>query len=175
MTTEDAGTSDGTGTVVDLAAVRKPKENEKVLERKWGRAVLKPGFTVVPSVILRAQARLHIDATELAVLLHLIDHWWQPDGMPWPAKKVIAGRLGVSLKTVQRAIVRLEEEGLLRRQPRFRQHGGRTSNLYDLSPLVAKLEPIVEEMEQADVEADKLKRTATRPGLRRRSATRPAA
>lgn len=174
MTTDDEDFGEGATNVVELASARRPKESDKVLERKWGKVILRPGFTVVPSVILRAQARLHINATELAVLLHLLDHWWQPDDMPWPAKKALAERLGVSLKTVQRAIVKLEQEGLLRRESRYRQHGGRTSNLYDLSPLVAKLAPIVEEMETAAAEAESLKRKATRPGLRRRQ-PRPAA
>lgn len=144
----------------------KGKEPEKRLVGKWGNETINLGYVVVPSVILRAQARLHIDAAGLAVLIHLLDHWWQPDSMPWPSKKALAERLGVSEKTIQRAMVRLEREGHIKREERYRSNRGRTSNRYDLSPLVAKLKPIAEEMAKAKAEADKLKHKATRPGPR---------
>ena len=122
----------------------------------------------IPSVILRAQARLHINAVELAVLMHLIDHWWEDDTMPFPSKRRLAERLLVSDKTIQRAIVRLEEEGLLKRHPRSHASGGQASNLYDLSPLVEKLKPIAKDMIAARAEATANRRAAGRPGLKRR-------
>lgn len=154
-------------TVAELLAPT-AKETERVLERKWGHRIMGLGFTVIPSVILRAQPRLHINAIQLAVLMHLLDYWWQPEEMPWPGKKVLAARLGVSIKTIQRALVHLENEKLIQRTARYRQHGGRTSNSYDLAPLVEKLRPIAEEIEAANKEAEKLKSAAIRPGLRRR-------
>ena len=48
--------------------------SRRSLEKRWTKEVIEPGFTFIPSVILRAQARLHINAVELAVLMHLIDH-----------------------------------------------------------------------------------------------------
>lgn len=151
-------------------AGRKPKDSVKALDAKWGGPVLAGGYAVVPSVILKAQARLHIDAMQLAVLIHLIDYWHRPDNMPWPKKATLAERLGVSEKTIQRAMAGLEAEGLIQREKRFRpDNGGRTSNRYDLSPLVERLKGLAEEMEAARVEAEKIKREATRPGLKKRS------
>ena len=112
---------------------------------------------------------VRIGPNELAVLIHLIDHWWQPDAMPWPSKKTLAERLGVSTKTVQRAIVVLEEEGLLLRKERYHKAGGRTSNEYDLSPLVARLKDIAEDMDDASKKAKAVKKAAERPGLKKRS------
>lgn len=153
----------------NVVALRPPKEESKRnLERRWSKEVLEPGFTFVPSVILRAQARLHINATELALLLHLIDHWWEDDTMPFPSKKRLAERLGVSDKTVQRAMKRLEEEGLIKREPRSHASGGQASNRYDLSPLVDKLKPIARDMVEARDEAAATRRAASRPGLKRR-------
>lgn len=97
---------------------KKDAEDMKLLDKKWGKGTMGVGYTVLPVALLRGQARLKIGINELAVLVHLIDHWWKPEGMPYPKKQTIAERLGVSQKTVQRAIVNLEREGLLLRNPR---------------------------------------------------------
>jgi len=147
---------------------KKEAEDERTLTRKWGKGTVALGYTVVPSALLRGQARLGIGPNELAVLLHLMDHWWRPVEMPWPSKKTIAERLGVSTKTVQRALVTLEEAQLLRRNERYHKTGGRTSNEYDLRPLVERLKPIVADMEKAEKDGKATKRAAERPGLRKR-------
>lgn len=143
-------------------------DDRRPVEKRWSTTVLDPGFVVLPSVILRAQSRLHIDCVQLAVLLQLIDHWWIDKSMPYPSKKTLADRIGCSDKTVQRAIVGLEEEGLIRRKERFNSKGGQTSNIYDLAPLVAKLKPIAKEMLEAREEAKKTRRSPEKPGHRLR-------
>lgn len=88
--------------------------------------------------------------------------------MPFPSKKRLAERLGVSDKTVQRAMKRLEDEGLIKRERRSHASGGQASNRYDLSPLVEKLKPIAHDMVAARDEAAATRRAASRPGLKRR-------
>ena len=151
---------------VVLLSNRRPKvENQKVLKAKW-RTSLDAGWTVVPSALLRGLPRLHIDANGLAVLICLIDYWWAPGDLPWPSKKALADRLDVSERTIQRTLARLREEGLVKAEARHGAHGGQTSNRYDLSPLVAKLEVIVRDIKAAEAEAAQVKRSATRPGFR---------
>lgn len=159
--------------IVPIAGHRKKEaEDTRTLSKKWGREAIDLGYTVIPSALLRGQARLGIGPNELAVLIHLMDHWWKPEDMPWPSKKTIADRLMVSSKTVQRAIVNLEEAGLLKRKDRYHKTGGRTSNEYDLTPLVARLKPIVADMEAAEKDAKAKRKAAERPGLKnRRSAS----
>ena len=147
---------------------KKETEDERTLSRKWGKSTIGIGYTVIPSALLRGQARLGIGPNELAVLLHLLDHWWRPEEMPWPSKKTIAERLNVSTKTVQRAVVGLEAAKLLQRNERYHKTGGRTSNEYDLGPLVERLKPIVADMEQAMKDSKATKRAAERPGLKKR-------
>lgn len=154
--------------VVPLHPPPDSETSRGVFEKRWTKAVIEPGFTFIPSVLLRAQARLHINATELAVLLHLIDHWWEDEQMPFPSKRRLAERLSVSDKTVQRAIQRLEAEGLVKRYVRRHASGGQASNIYDLSPLVEKLKPIAKDMLAARDEAAAKKRAALRPGLKSR-------
>ena len=134
-----------------------PADTKGKLNDKWGKETLAAGFTVVPSVLLRGQKRLSINATELAVLVHLMERWWKPSDMPWPSKRLIAERLDVSEKTVQRATARLEQLKLVKRVSRFVDGRGRVSNTYDLSPLVERLKEIAEEVAKLDAEADKKK------------------
>lgn len=103
--------------VVPLNPKQHPQATLKVLDQKWGKETMEANYTVLPSALLRGQARLGINATELAVLVHLIDHWWKADEMPWPSKRTLADRLRVGEKTIQRAIAHLEEEGLIKRTP----------------------------------------------------------
>ncbi|MGR3436645.1 MAG: helix-turn-helix domain-containing protein [Shimia sp.] len=165
----DTTDEDETSNVVTLKPKQAPPEDKRVLNQKWGKATMDANYTVIPSALLRGQARLGIDAMELAVLMHLLDHWWQADKMPWPSKKTIAERLRVSEKTIQRAMVRLEEGKLIQRNPRYHKTGGRTSNEYDLSPLVERLKPIAEDLVQAKKDAEKIKKQAERPGLKNRA------
>ena len=156
--------------VIPLDAHRKKEaEDERTLSRKWGKQTMAVNYTVIPCALLRGQARLKIGVNELAVLIHLIDHWWRPEAMPWPSKKTIADRLGVSAKTVQRAVANLEAQGLLLRNERYHKTGGRTSNEYDLSPLVERLKGIATDMQKAAKAAKAAKKAAERPGLKNRS------
>jgi predicted transcriptional regulator len=144
------------------------KKDDKILVKKWGKEAIDVGYTVLPKALLQGQARLKINATDLAVLIHLIEHWWRPDEMPWPKKARIAERLAVTPKTVQRSIARLEEEKLLKRVNRF-ANGRRVSNEYDLSPLVERVKAISLDMAKAKEEADQAKRKAVRPGTKKRA------
>lgn len=148
----------------DDAALPSQPATKSAMEERWGKNVIKAGYTVVPSIILRAQARLHINAVELAVLLHLLDHWWDNAEMPFPSKKRVADRLGVSAKTVQRAIAALETEGLVRRVKRSNGNGGQASNLYDLTPLIERIRPIAEEDLEAKKKASDMRRSVGRNG-----------
>ena len=53
-------------------------------------------------------------------------------GVCWPGIKTIAGELGLSPRTVQRALADLEQHGYLAKLPRYRPNGSNTSNLYTL-------------------------------------------
>ena len=50
----------------------------------------------------------------------------------FPAIRTIAGDLSLSKRTVERALADLEKAGFLLREHRFRQLGGKSSNLYRL-------------------------------------------
>ena len=65
------------------------------------------------------------------VLLALADHANGQTGLCIPGQKLLAEQCSMSVRTVQRHLVALEECGLVRREPRFRGEGrGRTSDRY---------------------------------------------
>jgi predicted transcriptional regulator len=141
-------------TATDAIPKKASAESKNALVEKWGKETMAVGFTVVPSILLRSQKRLGINANELAVLVHLMEHWWQTTGMPWPSKRKIAERLDVHEKTVQRAAAKLESLKLIKRVSRYLEGKGRTTNGYDLSLLVERLKEISIEVAKVDAEAE---------------------
>ena len=67
----------------------------------------------------------------VAVYMYLRDRA-DKDGKCYPAIGTIAGELKLSRSTVKRAIADLEKSGHLRKEPRWRENGGRSSCLYYL-------------------------------------------
>jgi DNA-binding MarR family transcriptional regulator len=51
-------------------------------------------------------------------------------GECWPGINTIAADLGLSRSTVKRAIRDLIQRGLLKKEPRYRENGSNSSNLY---------------------------------------------
>lgn len=139
------------------------KMSSRSSEKKWGKAVCGLGFSIIPSLIFRAQARLGLNATQLAVLLQLADYWWDQERHPYPSKTTLGERLQLSPRQVQRYIAELETAGFVRRIDRFASHKGRLSNHYDLSGLVAKLKKLEPEFREAE---DRKKQVSKRGGLR---------
>ena len=126
-------------------------------EQKWGVEVISVGFVILPSILFRAQAWLGLKATHLALILQLAEFWWYDDQLPWPSKRTLAERMGLSEKQVQRLAKDLEDRGYIRRRSRMTPHG-QTSNAYDLAGLVAKLKTLAPEF----IEAKKAPRTVER-------------
>lgn len=139
------------------------KQASRSSEKKWGKSVCDLGFSIIPSLIFRAQARLGLNATQLAVLLQLTDYWWDQDRHPYPSKATLGERLQLSPRQIQRYITELERAGFVKRIDRFASHKGRLSNQYDLSGLVAKLKKLEPEFREAD---DHRKQVSRRGGIR---------
>lgn len=61
------------------------------------------------------QQALGLDALDVVVLLNLTLLWWFRDQPPFPRSSIIARRIGVSSRTVQRVFKKLERFGYIRR------------------------------------------------------------
>lgn len=164
--------TDKTQTKPKTPAAKKPRRNPASAE-KWGAKVIALGFCILPSLLLRAQRRLGLSPTQLAVLIQLADFWWDAGRKPFPKKADLAQRLGLSERQVQRYIAELEEAGLVQRIERRAAHRGKISNEYDLQGLVKRLAEIEPDFREAAEEARAVRKAVARPGVRRRA--RPAA
>lgn len=132
-----------TAKVIALPKAAPPPKPKRRSEQRWGKAVIDRGFTVVPSMLFWAQARLRITPEEFNVIMQLAAHWWDANEDPRPAKDTIAERMGKDPRTVQRYITQLEKKGLVERKERFRPgRGGQAPNGYSLDGLVKQLEAL---------------------------------
>ncbi len=115
---------------------------------KWGKTNISAGWTIIPNSLLENQSRLGLSCIDTMVLINLIMHWWEKDNPPRPSKKRLANMLGVSLKTVQRSFIHLEQCGAIKRIPRYKEgkDNARTTNHYDLNGLVDLLEGFSKEL-----------------------------
>jgi DNA-binding transcriptional ArsR family regulator len=163
--------------------VRRPgAKSLKTSQRKWGADVINHGWCIVPSLLLRGQKRLRLGPAELAVLLQLLDHWWEAERLPFPSKEALADRLGVSERTVQRHVQALEAAGYVRRIARHNAARGQQSNHYSFDGLVAALKRIEPDFHRAREderhrrdERKERQRQAAAPGLKNRSLVTGAA
>ena len=74
-------------------------------------------------------AEEHLSHREKAVYIYLRDRA-NVSGVCWPGIKTIARELGLSPRTVQRALADLERRQLIEKRNRRRSNGSLTSNLY---------------------------------------------
>lgn len=144
----------------EVIDIRTRAMSSQVSDKKWGRGVMKLGFSIIPSLLLRAQQRLGLNPTQLAILLQIADYWWDHDRKPYPSKQTLSERLGLSPRQIQRHIAELEAAGLVQRIERRAVHRGKLSNEYDLSGLVERLKKLEPEFRQVQ----EMQRQVTRPG-----------
>lgn len=121
-------------------------------KEKWQKAA-DAGFQMLPDILLKKQFELGLSPTEMLVLLNITMHWWYADQRPFPRTTTIAKRMGVDERTVQRAMRRLINLGLLEKEKEETQ-GGAQREVCDLSGLVERLSAFAER------EADYRVRTA---------------
>lgn len=142
-----------------------PKDDVLESDKKWGPAVMKLGYTMVPSLIFKAQARLNLSPIQLALLLHLADFWWRRDQMPFPSKAELAERMGVSERQIQRQMAQLEAEGFIKRNARFHpKGGGQRNNEYNLNGLVKKLKKLEPDFTKVKEEAKQKSKAVAKVG-----------
>lgn len=154
-------------------AVPAPASADRRSERKWGKAVIDVGYTIVPSILLRAPRRLGLSPIQLAIVLVLAEYWWDPAKNPWPSKADLCNRIGLKPRQLQRHIAEMEQAGLIQRKQRFLA-GRKSTNEYDLSGLVAKLKTLAPEFQEAKRAAKARAELVSTPAGRRPSTKTPA-
>jgi predicted transcriptional regulator len=137
---------------------KKPSSTERI----WGKEVVARGCTGIPSIIIQAQSRLGITPLQMNILIQSLDYWHEPERKPFPTKRNIADRIGVTEKTIQNNIRQLEKASLIRREYRRTSSGDWNSNIYHLDGLaerVRKMEPDFREAKEKQRAARRLAET----------------
>jgi predicted transcriptional regulator len=143
------------------------KDTRKASEKKFGKPVMDVGYCITPSLLMKAQARLGLNPVQFNIVMHLLDQWWTAERRPWPTKALIAERMNMSPRQVQRQIAELEGVGLITRIGRTRPGKGKTSNEYDLTGLVKKMQDLEPEFTKAKEEAQAKQKALSRPKHKR--------
>ena len=119
---------------------------EHVITKKWGDAVSSgdTGFQAVPDILIKNQTQLGLDPVDMTVILNILMHWWEPEDMPHPRLSIIAKRMGISIRTVERHVNKIEKLGYIKRLPseQKRTSDGRqmTVRRFNLNGLIIKLQ-----------------------------------
>jgi DNA replication protein DnaD len=95
----------------------------------------------LPDVLLKNQALLGLSAVDLVVLINLLSYWWFVEHKPFPRATLIARRMNVTTRTVQRSIQKLVEKGFLARRTQVGPEDVERDVL-DPEGLVSKLEKL---------------------------------
>lgn len=127
------------GTSPALPQVAEGLEQVSRVAERYGEAA-KAGWSPVPDVLLLNQAKLGLNSEDMNVLLNMMVHYYSPGVMPFVRPNVIAKRMGVSMRSVQRSIARMRKKGLIEKRS-----GPKREVIHDLTPLLTLLEPLARE------------------------------
>lgn len=132
--------------VKDDTARTKPdvKKVASSTTRIFGTKVMVHGYTALPNILLRGQSALELTPTQFNIISQLLSYWIDPGRPPYPSKKELAARMGITTDTLRINIAKLEERGLIQREQRLTSAGDYSSNTYLLDGLVAKLKALEE-------------------------------
>lgn len=115
-----------------------PETSDNRIIVRFGNELMQGGFTSVPNLVLEHYAALGITEGELLFTIHIWSFWWNRQ-LPYPSLSTVAARMNKSWRSVHRYAKSLEDKGLLRVTPRYRDNGAQTSSLYDFSPMIEQI------------------------------------
>ena len=121
----------------------KSSEKKITVAEKWQGAVNEDsGFVAIPMTLLRLQTKLKLTATDMVVLTNLLAHWWDPKRAVFPRSTMIAQRMGVTKRTVQRSTQKMIVAGLIDRT--FLENGRRAFQFDALAARLARDLPLTQ-------------------------------
>lgn len=105
----------------------------------WGKS-LGAGFQRLPHALLKNQARLGLSPLDIVIVLNLGIHWWTSENLPHPTIELIAARIGVSRRSIERRLNEMARRGLVARKTYETNDSGKKIRRFDLSGLVRAVE-----------------------------------
>lgn len=142
-------------------------------EKIFGGGVYSHGYTALPNILVRAQSRLGLNPVQFNILAQLLSYWIEPERPPFPPKRDLVQRMGITEQTLQKHIRALEKQGFLKREQQYTAAGDFGSNIYHLDGLVQKLKRLASDFDEERTEREKA-RTKTEKPMARANARRAA-
>jgi predicted transcriptional regulator len=109
---------------------------------------------------------------QMNIIVQLLDYFFEPSRKPFPTKRELANRIGVTEKTIQINIRALEKAGLIRREMRRTAAGDWNSNIYHLDGLIAKVQDLEPEFAAGTKKRSEARAALETPVGRRKSGTK---
>jgi Helix-turn-helix domain len=91
------------------------KKPRRKPEDKWTKVLISLGYCTVPSILIWAQGRLKLTTEQFTAVMQLSDFWWDVGEPPFPTKELLAGRMGMGERQVQRHLTALERKSIIKR------------------------------------------------------------
>lgn len=127
----------------NLERAAPPTRAPSTAEAKWGPA-LSAGFQSVPNVLVHSHRKLGLDPLDVLIVLNLNMHWWTAEDLPYPRASLLAERIGITKRTIERRLVKLQKAKLIERlPPEYRGNG--TIRRFRLTGLVNELTRLAQE------------------------------
>ncbi len=137
-----------TSTNETVGEENQPEEQPSILELRYGKEVLKRGYTCGPNLLYDYEEYLYLTSTQGQIIKFLMRYWIRR--YPSPAISTLAKHLRKGERCIQVNIRKMarelrDEEGNLLRPPiieiaeRFNDKGEQITNAYNLAPLFTYL------------------------------------
>lgn len=155
-----------------MAIKSKPRTGKKPpakssTEMIFGPEVYGHGYTGVPNIMVRAQARLGLAPVQFNILVQLLSYYYDPAKPPFPTKRELRNRMKIADSTLKKHLKELETAGLIDRVQRVTAEGDYGSNMYRLDGLIRKLRQLAPEFDQEREDRVERKRIVETPKGRR--------
>ena len=144
----------------------KPEKPKSSTEKIFGIDVMRHGYTGVPNIMVRAQARLGLNPAQFNILVQLLSYYMDPARPPYPSKRQLRERTGLSDATLKKHLKALEQAGFIKREQQVTRAGDFGSNIYHLNGLIEKLRKLVPDFDKEREERDKSRRMSEIPNAR---------
>ncbi len=154
---------------VERESTSTPMRRRSSTEKIFGDGVMGHGYTGVPNILVRAQSRLGLNPVQFNILVQLLSYWINPGRPPFPPKRDLRKRMGISESTLKKHIKELEQAGFIKREQQTTSAGDFGSNIYHLDGLIQKLEKLVPDFDQEREERDESRRKTETPRGRSRT------
>jgi hypothetical protein len=118
------------------------QERSQTFLARYGGSILRGGIAAIPQALFKFQGALGLSPQQVWFIAAILARKWDAD-LPHPSLVRLAEETGVSRQQLHQYQKQLIAAGWLAVVNRITAAGGKASNAYDFSPLLARLEELI--------------------------------